>query len=243
MSPTTAIFRREFKSYFGTPLAYVFLALFLFAGAFWMYQDNFFMQGEASMRVFFEKLPIIFAVFAPLVAMRMWAEERRTGTIEMLLTLPVTTRQAVIGKFFAGWVFMMIALLLTLPIYLTVEWLGDVEFGPVFTGYVGAAFLGGAYLAISSFFSVLTKSQVISFVLALIACMLFYLVGNPAAIKMLGSVFGEGALDFFRTLSLGYHFDVMQRGLIELRNLMFFLIVSVGFVWASVYMLEDRKAA
>ena len=154
MSPTTAIFKRELKGFFGTPLAYVFLALFLLVCAAWMFRADFWLRNEASMGLFFGHLPWLFAFFAPLIAMGMWAEERRTGTIEMLLTLPVTTRQAILGKFLAGWSFMLIALLLTLPILFTIMMLGDPELGPIFTGYLGAALLSACYLAVSSFFSV-----------------------------------------------------------------------------------------
>ena len=152
----------------------------------------------------------------------------------MLLTLPLTTKQAVMGKFMAGWAFMIIALVLTLPIYFTVAFLGDPEFGPVFTGYFGAAMLAGCYLAVSSFFSVLTKSQVISAVLGVIACVLFNILANPAVRPLFPAAFSE--------LSLATHFDVMQRGIIEFRSVLFMLIVGVGFLTASVVMLEDRKA-
>ena len=230
-----AVFKRELRAYFGTPLAYVFLALFLLVSSGWMYMGDFFLRGEASMTPLFEKLPWLFAFFAPLIAMGMWAEERRTGSIEMLLTLPLTTKQAVLGKFMAGWAFMVIALVLTLPIYFTIAILGDPEPGPVFTGYFGAALLAGCCLAVSSFFSVLTKSQVISCVLAVIACVLFNIFANPAVRPLFPEAFGE--------LSLSTQFDVMKRGIVELRNVLFMLIVGAGFLTASVVMLEDRKAA
>ena len=239
MSPMNAIFKRELKSYFGTPLAYVFLALFLMVSSAWMYADDFFLHQEASMRSFFQKLPWLFAFLAPLISMGMWAEERRTGTIEMLLTLPITTKQAVLGKFFAGWAFMLIALAATTPIYFTLCWLGDPEFGPVFTGYFGAFLLSGCYLAISSFFSMLTTSQVISCVLAVIACVVFIVIGNPSTVQNLP----DPLVRLFESLSFSTQFDLMQRGIIEIRNLLFMGVMATGFLAASIVMLEDRKAA
>lgn len=234
MNAFIAVFKRELKSYFGTPLAYVFLAIFLIVSAAWMYSSDFFLLREASMRLFFSKVPWLFAFFAPLISMGMWAEERRTGTVEMLLTLPLTTTQAVLGKFFAGWVFMIIALVLTLPIYWTIDWLGDPEGGPVLTGYIGAGLLAGASLAVSSFFSAVTKSQVISCVLAVIACVTLNVVGNPSV--------SAGFPDWMAALNFSTQFDVMQRGIIEIRNIIFMMVVTIGFLIASVVMLEDRKA-
>jgi gliding motility-associated transport system permease protein len=239
MNGFLAVFKRELKSYFGTPLAYVFLAMFLMVSSGWMYMSDFFLQGEASMRIFFGKLPWLFAFFAPLISMGMWAEERRTGSIEMLLTLPLTVRQAVLGKFIAGWAFMVIALVLTLPILFTVQSLGDPEMGPIFTGYFGAVLLSGACLAVSSFFSVITKSQVISCVLAVIACVSFILVGNPSFQPFLP----EAVSNLFTTLSFATQFDVMQRGIIEVENIVFMTVITAGFVFASIVMLDDRKAA
>ena len=238
MSPTKAIFKRELKSYFGTPLAFVFLALFLFVSAAWMYASDFFLRREASMRVFFSELPWLFAFFAPLISMRMWSEERRTGTIEMLLSLPITTKQAVLGKFLAAWVFMLIALAMTLPILFTVAYLGELEIGPALTGYLGAALLSGCYLAVSGFFSVLTKSQVISCVLGVIACVIFIVIGNPSATQFMP----DFMVRFCESLSFSTQFDVLQRGLIEIRNILFMAVVTGGFLVASVVMLNDRKA-
>ena len=172
MSATTAVFKRELKGYFGTPLAYVFLVVFLAAANFLAFRPiftqgvGFFDGREASLRVFFANLPLLFAFFAPAIAMRMWAEERRTGTIELLLTLPVTVKQAVMGKFLAGWAFFGIALVLTMSMVLTVAYLGDPDPGPIAAGYLGAFLMAGAYLSIGAFFSSITKNQVISFVLA-----------------------------------------------------------------------------
>lgn len=243
MSATKAVFERELKAYFGTPLAYVFLAIFLFACSQWMYSSNFWLRQEASLAILFSRIPTIFAIFAPLVAMRMWAEERRTGTIEMLLTLPVTIKQAMLGKFLAGWVFMLISLFCLLPILFVVMWMGDPELGPVFAGFFGAGLLAAAYLAISSFFSVLTKSQVISFVLSMAACLILNFCGDNTVVAQVSNYAGERVASFVETLSLVTQFDVMQRGLIEIRSVLFMLVITVGALAASIVMLEDRKAA
>ncbi|MCA8954836.1 MAG: ABC transporter permease [Planctomycetes bacterium] len=237
-----SVFKRELKSYFGTPLAYVFLAIFLGCSAYFMFRGDFFLQGEASLRVFFSNIPALFAVYAPLMAMRLWSEERRTGTIEMLLTLPITTSQAVLGKFFAAWLFMGISLLLTLPVVFTLEFLGDPEYGPIFTGYLGAFLMGGSYLAISTFFSTLTKSQVIAFVLSLVVCGGLLMVGDPAFLKIAGFL-PESVNRLLASLSFTTQFDVMERGMVELRNILFMVTMTVGFLVASTVMLEDRKAA
>jgi ABC-2 type transport system permease protein len=157
--------------------------------------------------------------------------------------LPITTGQAVLGKFLAAWVFLFISLLMTTPIYFTLVVLGRPEFGPVFTGYFGALLLGGAYLAISGFFSVITKSQVISFVLGLIACVAFLLLGQPFILGFLDANFPAFVSEIFESLSASAQFDKMQRGMIEVQSLLFMLVLTVGFLFASSVMLDERKAA
>ncbi len=242
MSPTRAVFRRELHGYFGTPVAYVFLVVFLALGSFLTFRDHFFDRNEASLTVFFSQLPWLFALFAPAIAMRMWAEERRTGTIELLLTLPVTLPQAVLGKFLAGWVFFIIALLFTLPLVFTVAFLGDPEWGPIFTGYLGAALMAGSYLAISSFFSVITKNQVICFIISALACGFFVVAGWPSMINALSSFLPAPLLNFVESMSFLTHFDTMQRGVLEFGNLFFMFAVMAGFLLASCVMLDERKA-
>lgn len=243
MTPTTAVFKRELKGYFGTPVAYVFLVVFLFLAAHLAWAGNLYEMRDANLRVFFANLPGLFALLAPAIAMRMWAEERRSGTIELLLTLPITTPQAVVGKFLAGWAFFVIALLCTLPMVLTVAWLGDPDNGPIFTGYVGAALMAGAYLAIGTFFSALTKNQVIAFVLGVVGCMLFVAAGSPTFLAMINNTWFSGLSRIFESLSFLTHYDVMQRGLIEFRNLFFMLSITAAFLIGSCVMLDERKAS
>lgn len=241
MTAMTAIFKRELKGYFTTPVAYIYLVVFIVASAFVTFTETYFEGGDANLQPFFNRLPLFFVLLAPAIAMRMWAEERRTGTIELLLTLPVTTPQAVLGKFLAGWVFFLLALVLTLPIFFTVWWLswpGGPEIGPVISGYFGAALMAASYLAISCFFSAITRSQPISFILGVVACWIFMSLSSPALLGVLP----DAVADFFSSISFATHYDTIQRGVIELRNVFFLLIVTVGFLVSCNIMLDERKA-
>ena len=244
MTATSAVFKREMRSYFGTPVAYVFLVVFLGLSAFQAFRANLFEARDANLRVFFQVLPGLFALLAPAIAMRMWAEERRSGTIELLLTLPITVRQAVLGKFLAGWAFFGIALLLTLPMVFTVAYLGDPDKGPIFSGYLGAFLMAGAYLAIGSFFSAITKNQVIAFVLGALACGMLVFAGSPSVLSSLQSAaFPAAAISFFESMSFLTHYDSMQRGLVEFRDLFYMVVITVGFLLCNIVILNDRKAS
>ena len=168
------IFKRELLSYFSTPLAYVFIVIFLaLIGSFTFYLGNFFVRGQADLNPFFAFHPWVYILLIPAVTMRLWAEERKTGTIELLMTLPLTTTHAVLGKFFAAWFFIFVALILTFPIWITVNYLGNPDNGIIFAGYVGSLFMAGAYLSIGSCISAITKNQVIAFVISTTVCFLF----------------------------------------------------------------------
>ena len=244
MSATTAVFKREMKGYFGTPLAYVFLVIFLAGASFLTFRANFFEFRDASLRLFFQQLPWLFALLAPAIAMRMWSEERRSGTIELLLTLPVTLRQAVLGKFLAGWAFFGIALLLTFSMVFTVAYLGTPDTGPIFTGYLGAFLMAGAYLAIGGFFSAITKNQVIAFILGVVVCGLFVIAGAPAVVSWLeqSSLVPTFLVRFIESLSFLTNYEVMQLGMIEVSNLFFMLAITIGFLVGTVVMLNETKA-
>jgi ABC-2 type transport system permease protein len=242
MTATLAIFRRELKGYFGTPVAYVFLVVFLALGAFLAFRANLYEARDANLRVFFQNLPGLFALLAPAIGMRMWAEERRSGTVELLFTLPVTTWQAVLGKFLAGWTFFIIALLATAPLVLTIAYLGDPDNGPIWTGYIGAALMAGAYLAVSAFFSTITKNQVIAFILGALACGLFVYFGSPSMLGTFRSMGLGGIGEFFESMSFLSHYDVMQRGIIEFRNVFFMVALSLTFLAATCVVLNERKA-
>lgn len=242
MNAATAVFRRELKSYFTTPVAYVFLVVFLALSAHLAWANNLFEMRDASLRVFFANLPLMFVILAPAIAMRTWSEERRSGTIELLFTLPITTRQAVLGKFAAGWVFFVIALLLSFGMVLAIASLGDPDNGPIWTGYLGAALMAGAYLAVGTFFSVLSKNQVIAFVLGAAVCALLVWAGSPSFLAALQTAKLGWLGQLFESLSFLSNYDVLQRGLIEFRNVFFMLALTAAFLIGSCIMLDERKA-
>lgn len=243
MKGMLSIYKREVKSYFATPVAYVFLVIFLFFSAFLTFQRGFFNAGQATLRIFFMNLPLLFLFLVPAIAMRLWAEERRSNSIELLFTLPVTTPQAVLGKFFAAWTVLAIALALTFPMAITVAYLGDPDWGPIVTGYVGSLLLAGAYLAIGSFFSAVTRSQVIAFILAVVACGAFYSAGSPTVTEFVARVFSGGLAEAVEVMSFQSRFESILRGVLELRDLAFFVLLAAGWLWANMLILEERKAA
>ena len=243
MNGFSSVCKRELKGYFATPVAYVFLVIFLAAAGYLPFKDRFFDFRQADMRLFFKWLPVLYVFMVPSVAMRLWAEERRSGSIELLFTLPITVVQAVIGKFVAAWVFLAIALFLTFPMPATVCYLGDPDVGQIVTGYIGALLMAGAYLAVGCFFSAVTKNQVISFILSVVACAVLYFIGLPSSLDMLGNIVPHGLLGAIEKLSFQNHFESMQRGVIQLSDLGFFAVVIAGWIWACCLILEERKAA
>ncbi len=235
--------KRELKGYFATPVAYVFLVIFLFFAGYLPFKDKFFDIGQADMRLFFKWLPMLFIFMVPSTAMRLWSEERKSGSIELLFTLPITVKQAVLGKFVAAWIFLGIALTLTLPFAITVGYLGDPDTGPIITGYLGSLLLAGGYLAMGCFFSALTKNQIISFILAVVACAILYSIGLPTTMDFLSGCMPKGLVAAISNLSFQSHFESMQRGVIAMGDLSFFGLMIVGWVWACCVILEERKAA
>jgi ABC-2 type transport system permease protein len=244
MNGFLSVFRRELRSYFSTPLAYVFLVIFLLASSWITFQNNFFETRQASLLVFFDSMPLLFIFLVPALAMRLWAEERRTNSIELLFTLPVTAVQAVLAKFFACWAVLALALALTCPIVITVCYLGEPDPGPLVTGYLGSLLLAGAYLAIGSFFSCLTRNQVIAFVLGVVACALFLYAGSPHAMNFLAQLrLPTALLEAVESLSLQSRFESFERGVIELRDVAFFVLLGAGSLWANVVALKERMAS
>ena len=243
MSGFKSILQREFKSYFSTPLAYVFFVIFLFFSGFLTFQKGFFEARQATLRLFFSNMPLLFLFLVPAIAMRLWAEERRSNSIEFLFTLPITTRQAVLGKFLAAWAVIAIALILTFPMVLTVAYVGDPDWGTIFTGYLGSFLLAGAYLAIGSFFSALSRNQVIAFILAVVSCGVFLYAGSPSATQFISQYLSGGFASAVELLSFQSRFESMQRGVLELRDLLFFILLALGWLWANMVILEERKAA
>ena len=238
-----SVFKRELKGYFATPVAYVFLVIFLFFSGYLPFRDGFFEIRQAEIRLFFANLPLLFIFMVPSTAMRLWAEERKTGSIEFLLTLPVTVSQAVLGKFFAAWAFLGIALLLTFPMPVTVYYLGQPDTGLIITGYLGSFLLAGSFLAIGSFFSALTKNQVISFILSVVACGVLVYAGMSTTVNYLSSILPAGAVRVVESLSIQSHFDSILKGVIKLEDMAYFIILIVAWISACAVILEERKAA
>lgn len=236
--------KRELKGYFVTPVAYVFLVIFLFfAGYLPFVKDKFYEFRQADMRIFFSWIPVLLILMVPSTAMRLWSEERKSGSIELLFTLPITPLQAVLGKFVAAWLFLTLALLLTFPMPLTVCYLGNPDIGQIITGYLGCVFLAGGYLALGCFFSALTKNQVISFILAVVACAVLFSTGLPTTLNYMSSFLPPTLLTAIESMSFQTHFESMQRGVIAFKDISYFLLMIIGCLWACCVMLEERKAA
>lgn len=238
-----AVFKRELKSYFTTPLAYVFLVIFLFFSGYLTFKQGFFEAEQADMHAFFMNLPLLFIFMVPATAMRLWAEERKSGSIELLLTLPVTVVQAVLGKFFAAWVFLAIALALTFPMVITVCYLGEPDIGPMVAGYLGSWLMAGGFLAIGCFFSAVSKNQVISFVLSVVACAILVFAGMPTTLNYLSTFLPAGLISAIENMSLRQHFESIQRGVLQFSDLSYFVLLIIGWIAASTVILGERKAS
>jgi ABC-2 type transport system permease protein len=238
------IFRRELTGYFATPVAYVFLVVFLaLAGALTFYVGNFFERRQADLGAFFNYLPWLFLFLVPAISMRLWAEERKSGTAELLLTLPVSMTEAVFGKFLAAWCFTIVAVLLTFPIWITVNILGSPDNGVIVAGYVGTILMAGAYLAIGACFSAATKNQVIAFVLTAAVCFVFTLGGTAMVLNFFGAFLPQGAVDFIASFSFLTHFYSLTKGVIDLRDVVFFASIIGVFLFTNTQLVELRKAA
>lgn len=243
MNGLISVFKRELKGYFSTPLAYVFLVIFLFSAGYMMFFKGFYEMRQADMRAFFSNLPLLFVFMVSATAMRLWAEERKTGSIELLLTLPITVPQAVIGKFLAAWLFLAIALLLTIPAPITVCYLGDPDIGLIITGYIGSLFLAGGFLAIGSFFSAVTKNQVICFVLSIVVCGIFIAADWPTTQAFLSNFLPAGLVKAITRLSFQGHFESIQRGVIQFKDMAYFVLIIIGWISANIIILDERKAS
>ena len=242
MSGFKAVFKRELKSYFTTPIAYVFLVVFLFFAGYLTFKNGFFEIRQADMTAFFVNMPLLFAFLVPATAMRLWAEERKTGSIELLFTLPITVMQAVLGKFFAAWVFLLIALVLTFPMVITVFYLGRPDVGLIITGYLGSILMAGGFLAVGCFFSALSKNQVISFVLSVVACAVLIFAGVPTTMNYLSTFLPAGLVSAVETMSFELHFESIQKGVLEFKDVSYFILLIIGWVAACTVVLEERKA-
>lgn len=243
MTNTWVIFKRELVSYFMTPIAYVFIVIFVFlSGIFAFYMGNFFARGQADLEPFFGFHPWLYLFLIPALAMRLWAEERRGGTIELLLTLPITIPQAVLGKFLAAWVFTGIALALTFPMWLTVNYLGDPDNGVIFASYLGSLLMGGAFLAIGACVSCLTKNQVIAFVVTAVVCLIFVLSGYPLVLDFFGSWAPQFLVEVISSFSFLSRFNAITQGVIDIRDFIYFASLIAFWLFANVILIEMKKA-
>ncbi len=242
MGRIQVIFKRELASYFSTPIAAVFIVIFLMlSGAFTFYLGNYFARGQADLIPFFDFHPWLYLVLIPALAMRLWAEERRSGTIELLLTLPVTMWEAVLGKFLAAWCFTGVALAMTFPMWITVNLLGEPDNGVIFASYIGSLLMAGGFLSIGSCISALTKNQVIAFVVSVVICLGFILSGFPMVLDIFGWA-PQFLLSAVSSFSFLAHFESISKGVLDLRDILYFFSLMAFWLFATVTVIDMKKA-
>ncbi len=240
MRSVGVIFKRELAAYFNSPIAYIFIIVFLVLNA-GLFMTPFFLQGQADMRGLFSNLPLFLIFFIPAISMRLWAEDKRSGTFELLMTLPLRASEVMAGKYLAALVFYLIALAGTLPIPIMISILGNPDGGAIFAGYLGAIFVGALYLSVGIFVSGLVRDQITAFILGMIVCFFFFLVGiGPVAATMDGWINGFGSF-MQQAFGLLPHFESLQRGVILLSDVAYFVILSGVFLILNSYWLEGRK--
>ena len=238
-----AIFKRELYGYFHTPIAYVFIIIFLFlTGIFSFYLGAFYERGQADLEPFFRFHPWLYLFLIPAIAMRLWSEERKSGTIELLMTLPISVTDAVLGKYLAAWCFTAIALVLTFPMWITVNYLGEPDNTVILAGYLGSLLMAGGFLAIGSCISALSKSQVIAFVISVVICFLFILSGFPLVLDFFQGWAPQALVEVISSLSFLTHFDSINKGVIDLRDLIYYLVLISFWLYANVVVIDSRKA-
>ena len=243
MKGTGIIFKRELVSYFATPLAYVFIIIFLMlSGALTFYLGRFYDMRQADLSAFFNFHPWLYLFLIPAISMKLWAEERKSGTLELLLTLPVNPWQAVLGKFLAAWVFSGIALMLTFPIWLTVNYLGQPDNGVILGGYIGSWLMAGGFLAIGSCLSAMTQNQVVAFILTVVICFLFVLAGFPLVLDVFRVWVPQWLMDGIADLSFLTHFDAISKGVLDIRDVLYFLIMMSAWLVATAITIDMKKA-
>jgi ABC-2 type transport system permease protein len=240
---TLNVMRRELAGYFSTPVAWVFIVIFLvMSGVFTFYLGSFYERGIADLEPFFQFHPWLYLFLVPAIAMRLWAEERRSGTVELLLTLPITTWQAVLAKFLAAWLFVGLALMLTFPLWLTVNYLGEPDNGIVLSAYIGSWLMAGGFLAIGSCMSALTQNQVVAFILSVVVCFGFLLSGLPMVMNLFSGWAPQILLDVIADFSFLAHFSAITKGVIDLRDLVYFALVITFWLLTNTILIEIRKA-
>lgn len=243
MNNIIAIYKRELSGYFATPVAYVFIVIFLMlTGVFTFYLGGLYERGQADLQPFFAYLPWLYLFLIPALSMRLWAEERKSGSIELLMTLPVSITQAVLGKFIAAWLFIGLALFLTFPLWLTVNYLGEPDNPVIFSGYLGAFLMAGAYLAIGSCISALTRNQVIAFVVSVVICFLFILSGFPLVLDFFSDWAPQVVTNAISSMSFLTHFNAIIKGVIDLRDIIYFVSFIVCWLMANVILVDMKKS-
>jgi ABC-2 type transport system permease protein len=236
--------RRELASYFATPLAYVVIVIFLLLSNLFAFSFGaLFERGQADLTPFFTFLPWLYLFLIPAVSMRLWAEERRNGSIELLLTQPLTLWQAVLGKFLAAWIFVGLALALTFPVWITVNYLGKPDNGAIFAAYLGSFFVAGGFLAVGSFTSTLTKNQLIAFLVAMLLSFLLLIAGYPAATDWFQTWAPQWLVSGIASLSFLTHFENIVKGVLDVRDVLYYALVTVFFLLASTVVLDARKSS
>jgi ABC-2 type transport system permease protein len=243
MSGMLAVLKRELGSYFSTPLAYVFIVIFLvLASTFTFYLGNFYERRQADLSPFFTFHPWLFLFLVPALSMRLWAEERKSGSIELLMTLPISIWQSVLGKFLAAWAFTALAIALTFPIWITVNYLGSPDNGVILAAYVGSVLMAGGFLAVGSCISATTKNQVIAFILSVVACFALLLAGFPLVLDVFSAWAPQAILDAIASLSFLTHFNNISKGVIDVRDLVYFGLLIAVALYANTIILELKKA-
>jgi ABC-2 type transport system permease protein len=244
MNRLMTLLRREFRGYFATPVAYVFIVIFLFlTGIFTFYVGGFYERNQADLEPFFRYLPWLYMLLIPAISMRLWSEERKSGTIELLMTLPISLADAVLGKFLAAWLFTALALALTFPLWLTVNYLGDPDNTVIAAGYLGSLFMAGGFLAIGSCISALTKNQVIAFVISFVICFAFNLSGFPIVLDFFRAWAPGVIVDTISSFSFLTHASSIQKGVIDLRDVIFFTSLIGFFLYANMLAIDAKKSS
>ena len=242
MNPVNAVMRRELRSYFVTPVAYVFLVIFLvLAGILTFYAGDFYEREQADLQPFFVMHPWLYLILVPAITMRMWAEEAKGGTLELLLTLPLTLWQAMLGKFLGAWLFVGLALLLTFPLWLTVNYLGSPDNGVILAGYLGSWLMAGTFIAIGACLSALTRSQVVAFILTALVCVLLILAGQAQVLDFFHGTLPRQLIELIGQLSMLRHFEAIARGVLDVRDLLYFVFSTVGWLIAGVLLLDLKR--
>lgn len=243
MNATAAVFRRELAGYFHTPIAYVFGIVFLLlAGICTFYPGGFFARGEADLKSFFNFLPWLYLFLMPAISMRLWAEERRSGAVELLLTLPMPLFASVLGKFLAAWAFTVIVLGLTVPLWITVSWLGEPDHGVILVSYAGTALMAGGYLSIGACISAATRNQVIAFAVSVVVCFLFTVSGSSIVLDFFAGWVPRPLLDTIASFSFLTHFASMTEGIVDARDVVYFGSLIAFWLYANLFVVDRNKA-